>query len=33
MIIMEENVIRVDKLLHLYHLKESKELEYYELVP
>lgn len=33
MIITEENVIRVDKLLHLYHLKESKELEYYELVP
>ena len=24
---------RVDKLLHLYHLKESKEFRYYELVP
>ena len=30
---MEGDVIRLDELLYLYHLKESKEFGYYELVP
>lgn len=33
MFITEGDMIRVDKLLHLYHKKESKEFGYYELVP
>ena len=33
MIVMEGDVIRMDELLHLYCLKESKEFGYYELVP
>ena len=28
-----EDMIKVDELVHLYHLKESKECGYYELVP
>jgi len=27
------DMIKVDKLVYLYHLKEFKEHEYYELVP
>ena len=26
-------MIMLDEFVHLYHLKESKEYEYYELVP
>lgn len=33
MIMMEGDMIRMDELLHLYRLKESKEFGYYELVP
>lgn len=33
MIVMEGDMIRMDKLLYLYRLKESKEFGYYELVP
>ena len=33
MVITEGNMIRVDEFIHLYHLKESKEYGYYELVP
>ena len=29
----DEDMIKVDELVHLYHLKESKEYGYYELVP
>ena len=32
MTVMEGDMIRVDELLHLYSLKESKEFGYYELV-
>ena len=32
MAITERDMIRVDKFIYLYHLKESKEYEYYELV-
>ena len=32
MMVMEADMIRVDELLHLYSLKESKEFGYYELV-
>ena len=28
-----EDIIKVGELVHLYHLKESKEYGYYELVP
>jgi len=28
-----EDMIRMDELLYLYHLKESKQFGYYELVP
>ena len=28
-----EDMIKVSELVHLYHLKESKEYGYYELVP
>ena len=28
-----EDMIKVGELVHLYHLKESKEYGYYELVP
>ena len=27
------DMIKVNELVYLYHLKESKEHEYYELVP
>ena len=30
---MDRDMIRVDKLVYLYRLKESKENKYYELVP
>ena len=30
---MDGDMIRVDKLIYLYHLEESKEHGYYELVP
>ena len=33
MIVMEGDVIHLDELLYLYHLKESKEFRYYKLVP
>ena len=29
----DRDMIKVDELVHLYHLKESKEYGYYELVP
>ena len=29
----DEGMLKVDKLVYLYRLKESKEHEYYELVP
>ena len=29
----EGDMIRVDEFIYLYHLKESKEYGYYELVP
>ena len=29
----EGDMIKVDKLVYLYHLKESKEHGFYELVP
>ena len=33
MIVTEGDVIRLDELLYLYHLKELKEFGYYKLVP
>lgn len=33
MIVTDEEMIRLDEFVYLYHLKESKELGYYELVP
>jgi len=30
---MDDDMIRVDKLVYLYHLKVSKEHRYYKLVP
>ena len=33
MVITEGDMIRVDEFIYLYHLKESKEYRYYELVP
>ena len=33
MIITEGDMIRLDELMYLYHLKESKEFGYYKLVP
>ena len=33
MIVTEGDVIHLDELLYLYHLKESKEFRYYKLVP
>lgn len=33
MIVTEGDVIQVDELLYLYHLKKSKEFRYYKLVP
>lgn len=32
MIVTDEEMIRLDEFVYLYHLKESKELGYYELV-
>jgi len=31
--VIEGDMIRVDEFMYLYHLKESKEYGYYELVP
>ena len=33
MIVTKGDIIRTDKLLYLYRLKESKEFRYYKLVP
>ena len=33
LVVTEEDMIKVDKLVYLYHLKESKEHGFYELVP
>ena len=33
MVVTEGDMIRLDEFVHLYHLKESKEYEYYKLVP
>ena len=33
MVIIEGDMIRLDKFVHLYRLKESKEYGYYEFVP
>lgn len=33
MIVTEGDMIRLDEFVHLYNLKESKELRYYEFVP
>ena len=33
MVVTEGDMIRLDKFVHLYHLKESKEYGYYEHVP
>ena len=33
MVVTKGDTIRLDKFVHLYHLKESKEYGYYELVP
>ena len=33
MVVTEGDMIRLDKFIHLYCLKESKEYGYYELVP
>ena len=30
---INEDMIKVGELVHLYHLKESKKYRYYELVP
>ena len=30
---MDGDMLRVDELVYLYHLKTSKEYRYYELVP
>ena len=32
-IIADGDIIRLNEFVHLYHLKESKEFGYYELVP
>ena len=32
MVVTERDMIRVDEFIYLYHLKESKEYGYYELV-
>ena len=32
-LVTNKNMIKVGELIHLYHLKESKEYGYYELVP
>ena len=32
MAVTERDMIRVDEFIYLYHLKESKEYGYYELV-
>ena len=31
--VTDGDMIKIDELVYLYHLKESKEHEYYELVP
>ena len=33
MIVTKGDMIRVDEFVYLYRLKESKEYEYYELLP
>ena len=33
MVVTEGDMIKLDEFVHLYHLKESKEYGYYELVP
>ena len=33
MVVTKGDMIRVDEFTYLYHLKESKEYRYYELVP
>ena len=33
LVAIDRDMIKVDKLVHLYRLKESKEYGYYELVP
>ena len=33
MAVTKGDMIRVDEFTYLYHLKESKEYRYYELVP
>ena len=33
MIVNDGDTIRLDEFVHLYHLNESKEFGYYELVP
>ena len=33
MVVTEGDMIRLDKFVHLYCSKESKEYEYYKLVP
>ena len=33
MVVTEGDMIRLDKFVHLYCLKESKEYKYYKLVP
>ena len=33
MVVIECDMIRLDEFVRLYHLKESKEYEYYKLVP
>lgn len=32
-IVIDRDMIRLDEFVHLYHLNESKEFRYYELVP
>lgn len=32
-IVIDRDMIRLDEFVHLYHLNESKEFGYYELVP
>ena len=33
LIVNDRDMFRMDKFVHLYHLKESKQFGYYELVP
>ena len=33
MVVTKGDIIRLDEFVHLYHLKESKEYRYYELMP